>query len=35
MVDIDGYGAQNLGYIITTNCEDLKHLGGHFLGDIV
>lgn len=35
MVDIDKYGAQNLGHIITTNCEDIKHLGGHHLGDIV
>lgn len=35
MVDIDKYGAQNLGHIITTNCEDLKNLGGHHLGDIV
>lgn len=35
MIDIDAYGAQNLGHIVTTNCEDLKHLGGHHLGDIV
>lgn len=35
MADIDSYGAQNLGHIVTTNCEDLKHLGGHHLGDII
>jgi ABC-type transport system involved in cytochrome bd biosynthesis fused ATPase/permease subunit len=35
MVDIERIGAQTLAYIITTNCEDLKHLGGHFIGDIL
>jgi hypothetical protein len=35
MVDIERLGAQNLAYIITTNCEDLKHLGGYFIGDII
>jgi ATP-binding cassette subfamily B (MDR/TAP) protein 1 len=35
MTDIDRLGAQNLAYIITTNCEDLKHLGGFFIGDII
>lgn len=34
MVEIDEYGAQNYSHIITTNCDDLKSLGGHYLGDI-
>jgi ATP-binding cassette subfamily B (MDR/TAP) protein 1 len=35
MVEIERTGAQSLAYIINTNCEDLKHLGGHFIGDIL
>lgn len=27
-------GKQHLANIITTNCEDLKHLGGHNIGDM-
>ena len=35
MSEIDEYGAQNYSHIITVNCEDLKPLGGHNLGDII
>lgn len=35
MAEIDDYGAQNYAHIITTNCEDLKYLGGHNIGDMV
>ena len=34
MIEIDNIGKQNLANIVTTNCEDLKHLGGHHIGDI-
>lgn len=35
MVELDNYGPQQYAHIITTNCEDLKHLGGHHIGDIL
>lgn len=34
MIEVDNFGKQNLANIVTTNCEDLKHLGGHHIGDI-
>ena len=34
MVEIDEYGGQNYAHIITTNCDDLKNLGGYNLGDM-
>lgn len=35
MTEIDDYGAQGYAHIVTTNCEDLKHLGGHNIGDMI
>ena len=35
MVELDEYGPQQYAHIVTTNCEDLKHLGGHHIGDIL
>ena len=35
MVELDEYGPQQYAHIITTNCEDLKHLGGHHIGDML
>ena len=35
MSEIDDYGAQGYAHIVTTNCEDLKQLGGHNIGDII
>jgi ABC-type multidrug transport system fused ATPase/permease subunit len=34
MKEVDEIGKQKLAHIVNTNCEDLKHLGGHHLADI-
>lgn len=35
MLELEDYGPQQYAHIITTNCEDLKHLGGYHIGDII
>ena len=35
MKEIDQIGKQQLAFLINTNCEHLKHLGGHHLSDFI